>query len=113
MENADQSQSQVKTPASLIAEAVSYFKAQRPETVLLFCVLAAVVYGIYLGASALFHEIPRQISSVTESHERAVDKINASHERRSAEDHAVINKLLERHGIAGARETRNLAVSPK
>ncbi len=113
MENADQSQSQVKTPASLIAEAVSYFKAQRPETVLLFCVLAAVVYGLYLGGSALFHEIPRQIKAVTESHERAVDKINASHEKRSAEDHATINKLIERHGIAGARDAHNLAASPK
>lgn len=99
----------VPTPLSLAGDLVAWLKRQSNETVILCLLLVALVYGTYLAGSALFHEIPRQIQNVTESHERAVDRVNASHERRSAEDKQLINKLLDRAGIVQARDSRNIA----
>ena len=110
MGNDDNSTSKAATsPSTLAGEAMAWLKRQSNETVMLCLLLLALLYGTYLTGSALFHEIPRQIQNVTESHERAVDRVNASHERRSAEDKQLINKLLDRAGIVQARDSRNIA----
>ena len=101
-------------PGNLTAlqSAVEWLKRQSTETVLLVCLLIALGYGLWQVTVALFHEIPRQIQSVNESHERVVERVNTSHEKRSAEHILMINRLMERAGMVQGRDLRNIAEKP-